>query len=699
MNKRNKIIISITGIVVVLLALLGLTYAYYLTRIQGNTNTNSISVTTANLKLVYDDGNEKLDFTNIMPGWINDGLNDNPEPKTFSVTNNGNTSVNEYAVSLEEVTNTLTRTEDLIYTLKCTQKNSSGSVIGTCNGNSGEYPKVNQMIITNSIESGYTHEYELIVNYINHETINQSIDMGSTIKGKVQIYGLTDTIDMTGIVSNYTEDDFVEINTEPKTSKIINDKYTLIGIKPGVHTIKVCSKEDELCNNPKVTKKISIEKGNEVEVGEKIVNNETIPSITVTEDTRTINVNVDVSTTSIIPSTTTSTYNPFENNTLAYNIYQNKALVEEYDTSGNSLGTKINKVVKSLPVVTGVSDGTNIEDSGLFMAEDDFGTSYFYRGTVRNNYVDFAGFTWRIVRINGDASVRLILDGSLNKICGTEQPNVCVTSAFNEKNNDNAYVGYMYGLAGVTTDKNRCLVLEEENVIDKVLEEGFANEVACENNGGKWTTTAYEATHANVKESNIKFTIDKFYEIYLKTNYESFLHDSVFCGDKTTDGIGYGKNETIYSVVNRVFTSSKPTIPELKCANNYENNVGEYSRYTVNAIEIKKNISTNGDLKYPIGLMTSDELVLAGAFSGLPNNKYYLYDSYNDGKLSWSWWTMSPILFQSNYAFLNYSFVASDSLRGHSSEEKDSIRLVINITPTTLVTSGDGTRSNPYVIE
>ena len=90
MNKNQKIIISIVGITIVLLALLGLTYAYYLTRIEGNTNTNSISVTTANLKLVYDDGNEELDFTNIMPGWISDGLNDNPEPKTFSVTNNGN---------------------------------------------------------------------------------------------------------------------------------------------------------------------------------------------------------------------------------------------------------------------------------------------------------------------------------------------------------------------------------------------------------------------------------------------------------------------------------------------------------------------------------------------------------------------------------------------------------------------------------
>ena len=127
--------------------------------------------------------------------------------------------------------------------------------------------------------------------------------------------------------------------------------------------------------------------------------------------------------------------------------------------------------------------------------------------------------------------------------------------------------------------------------------------------------------------------------------------------------------------------------------------VGEYSRYTVNAIEIKENISTNGDLIYPIGLMTSDELVLAGAFSGLPNNNYYLYDPYKEGKLSWSWWTMSPILFKNNYAFLNYSFVATDSLRGHSSEEKDSIRPIINLKSNILVNSGNGTKENPYTLK
>ena len=52
MNRRQKIIVSVTGIFIVLLILVGLTYAYFLTRITGNTNDKSISVTTANLELL-----------------------------------------------------------------------------------------------------------------------------------------------------------------------------------------------------------------------------------------------------------------------------------------------------------------------------------------------------------------------------------------------------------------------------------------------------------------------------------------------------------------------------------------------------------------------------------------------------------------------------------------------------------------------
>ena len=60
MNRKQKIIVSVTGIFIVLLILVGLTYAYFLTRIQGNTNTKSISVTTANLELVYGDGTQTI---------------------------------------------------------------------------------------------------------------------------------------------------------------------------------------------------------------------------------------------------------------------------------------------------------------------------------------------------------------------------------------------------------------------------------------------------------------------------------------------------------------------------------------------------------------------------------------------------------------------------------------------------------------
>ena len=68
MTRRQKLTVSIVGVTLILLTLLGITYAYYLTRIEGNTNENSISITTAKLELLYADGNGELTFTSIMPG-------------------------------------------------------------------------------------------------------------------------------------------------------------------------------------------------------------------------------------------------------------------------------------------------------------------------------------------------------------------------------------------------------------------------------------------------------------------------------------------------------------------------------------------------------------------------------------------------------------------------------------------------------
>lgn len=54
------------------------------------------------------------------------------------------------------------------------------------------------------------------------------------------------------------------------------------------------------------------------------------------------------------------------------------------------------------------------DDEGLIKTIDDDGEAYYFRGNVDNNYLTFGGFTWRIVRINGDGTIRMILDGALD---------------------------------------------------------------------------------------------------------------------------------------------------------------------------------------------------------------------------------------------------------------------------------------------
>ena len=68
---------------------------------------------------------------------------------------------------------------------------------------------------------------------------------------------------------------------------------------------------------------------------------------------------------------------------------------------------KQNEVVEA---ATSVGSEVATTSEGLIASSDDDGATYYFRGAVTNNYVTFAGLTWRIVRINGDGSVRLILD-------------------------------------------------------------------------------------------------------------------------------------------------------------------------------------------------------------------------------------------------------------------------------------------------
>ena len=157
--------------------------------------------------------------------------------------------------------------------------------------------------------------------------------------------------------------------------------------------------------------------------------------------------------------------------------------------------------------------GAESENSLLCMAPDNYGESYYFRGNVQNNYVYFAGFYWRIVRINGDGSIRMIYDGTTtheNNDNSTDK--IIGKSWFNISRDDNAYMGYMYGTPGSST---------------------------------------YEETHRNTNSSAVKDYIDTWYENNLKdTESERYLSDNIFCNDRSfadnNTGTGAGQSVTYY---------------------------------------------------------------------------------------------------------------------------------------------------------
>ena len=283
--------------------------------------------------------------------------------------------------------------------------------------------------------------------------------------------------------------------------------------------------------------------------------------------------------------------------------------------------------------------------SYICSAPDDYGVSYYFRGAVTNNYVLFAGYYWRILRINGDDSIRLIYDGTTAHQNGeaSEDRQIGI-SAFNLSQNDNAYVGYMYGTVNSST---------------------------------------YENTHANVNNSTIKEVLDKWYEDHIKnTEYEKYISDTLFCNDRTFNstntGTGFGTSKTFYRWIRGPWDKDGTQYPRFNC-------IQKSDRFTVNDTTMG-----NGSLNNPIGLITADEALIAGGYN-ISNSNYYLYTGN-------AYWTMSSVSFNGSYAFVR--LVQSNgsvySPTDFAYFEKG-VRPVINLKPNSLK-SGDGTASNPYQV-
>ena len=316
-----------------------------------------------------------------------------------------------------------------------------------------------------------------------------------------------------------------------------------------------------------------------------------------------------------------------------------------------------NNEVKT-PITTPGAAISTASEALLASTEDDYGTSYYFRGAVTNNYVEFANKCWRIVRVGGDGSVKLILhnDNTAGAASPCDAANNSDTaafarysgttyiSAFSENYDDNAYVGFKYGTAGARD---------------------------------------YATTHANINKSTILTNLETWYNNNL-TAYESVIDNSVWCTDKTNvtdttynpmhfdgvNGLGYAKNTTYYGATQRLVStrgSAGGTGPSLKCN-------GELSK-----------------INSKVGLITADEISFAGSVFDQENHSTYLQE--NTGT-TW-WWSLSPNNF-SGYDVGGWR-VYSGYLDTYSVTRNGGVRPVISLISSTNVT-GDGTSDKPYKV-
>lgn len=376
---------------------------------------------------------------------------------------------------------------------------------------------------------------------------------------------------------------------------------------------------------------------------------------------------------------------------------------------------------------------------GLYTSTDDLGDSYYYRGNVKNNYVSFAGYIWRIVRQNGNGTVRLIYSGKSTSDTGTATS--IGTSAYNSKNYDPTYLGYMYsedfalntnqnsstsyvnfnenvkyyfGTGYTFNESNKTFQLTGD-VISGTWKDVYSQAISqypytCFGTSASSTCTvlknvtkytnnytavvklisynskSYESTLNNTTNSTIKEVIDNWYQtnILNKTDangnsYASYLSDEVFCNDRSINtGSGYLLSPTTtYGAYNRIYQNKKPS---LQCKQVQDS-------FTVS------DTKGNGKLTYPVGLITIDEAAMAGGYYNSVNTQYYLYTGQ-------TYWTLSPSNFYSSRA-LAYAWLVTSAGSLNDVNRVSTgcgVRPVVNLSADVLISGGDGTAVNPYVV-
>ena len=600
-----------------------------------------------------------IDLENTYP--ISDEKGKKLTPFSFTITNTCDIFAS-YTVNLESLKNTTLNSKFLKVMLNNEELKLLSNYESTDTVNTGSIES--HILAKGSLGSGDSEDYTLRL-WIDYDTTLEDLDNETkTFKSKIVVKAQPST--WNPIKEGYTtlHDAILanEYQTSPEsaikkieakgtpdlsnTAPIIKwvektgESATKEVIKPAESAIKSDNQTSNLTENDTLLKLYKTKTFNEETAYYALSEPVYIDPTTVNDSNKYYycdeNISTDNNTGSLYTSSCTSSRTIYE--------VKNASKTETKSTWNN---VEYNSITYKLNLISLTSVELEIDksDKGLYKNTDDYGTTYYYRGNVKNNIVYFADFYWQIVRINGDGTVRMIYNGTTKNATGINQSINNKTYQFNSEYNNPAYVGYMYGDPDATT---------------------------------------FEEVHANTNDSTVKTAVDNWYKANIVDNgYSDKIATSAgFCGDRSIYGDGDGVQ------------TDKNT------------NFGAYGRYVTKTAEFtcpepSRDLYTTSDssignkaLTYPVGLITYDELVFAGADSEHVNKLSYIYSTQNI-------WTMSPSYFYAIYmtggewSELSFGYLHSWWTINHS----DSARPVINLKSDVKISGGIGTINDPFIID
>jgi hypothetical protein len=688
MKKKYQIALVVIGC---LIALIGLSYAYFMVNSNTVGNTGSANIKTVTIEDVGFNIEGLLEFNDldIYPGHKNIskikvtafGNNDTINYKlVWEGINTLNTPLKYYvykASTNEEATITCQKQIEQIGTTKkyyetCTNNNfdNLGEIVET-----GEITKTEEkkefVLKTNEIvkgtEEGRVIYYYIVLEYPNLEE-SQNIDMGGKFEGLVTVKKEEDVTSDITIKKIYqqTENGYEEINRMPDSNYIINEEKSTCTnnatptIKNNKLLITNLTTSGTECNlyfdefidteKPVITNLITSLTENSISVKVEGTDNVGITEYYYAIDSDDfVKEESDTKIFTGLGTGTTHTIKVYIKDEEGNQSDITTKTVTTYSLAETTLSKlKVTNVNTDIPdfsktAQASCSDSNTCETTnGIYknQKKDDWygGYTYYWRGSVINNHIILANYCWRIIQVNGDGSIRMIYNGNVqsgNTCLGNGASSVkqlANTSAYNPIKDHSYYVGWMYE-------------------VDK-----------------QHPNTSVNANGITIggTSSAIKEAVESWYT----TNISNKGFDSKVA-------VGKYRNDTNTTSGN-TWVSQGSTF--------------YYAPYTRLITNKKPNILEGGIYNLKVGLITADEIAYAGGVYNLENTSYYLYSG------DW-YWTMSPAGWISGSAHA-FAMQTAGELRHVSLKNTGGVRPVINlVNSVTFNSTADGTALNPFIVQ